>query len=138
LEGSPTDAHNLQKYTVTLVNGSDYPIFEIGLIGARGVPYGAPIRHTEWPPEMRLVGESMYAAVLLPGERYVFRGNWKYRKGFAVSTFREIRATYTWTDDQGRAWQRDGDESPKLLPRPWVWKEFWGDAEYTDEPDTKS
>lgn len=121
---------------MTLVNGSDYPIFEIGLIGARLEILGGPPNHTEWPPEKRLEGDSLYVAVLLPGERHVFRGSWKWRKGFALrgNTVSEQRATYTWIDDQGRAWQRDGSEPPTLLSRRWVWTEFWGNAEYLDEP----
>jgi hypothetical protein len=50
------------------------------------------------------------------------------------NTVSERRVTYTWTDDEGRAWQRDGSQPPTLLSRPWVWMEFWGDAEYLDEP----
>jgi hypothetical protein len=42
--------------TVTLVNGSNYPILDIGLIGARGEILGESISHREWPPEMRLEG----------------------------------------------------------------------------------
>jgi hypothetical protein len=134
--GGPID---LYTFTVTLVNGSDYPIFDIGLIGARLDLLGGPIDHKEWPPENRLegVGQSLYFAVLLPGERHTFRGKWKTRKGYVSkpNTVSERRATYTWKDDQGRGWQRDGNEPPKLLPRPWIWSEFWGNVEYVDESE---
>jgi hypothetical protein len=135
-EGSPIGNADTQIDTLTIVNGSDYPIFDIGLIGARSELLGKPINHVEWPPEMRLEGESLHVAVLLPGERHVFRGHWKWRKDFVWqgNTVSERKATYTWTDDQGRAWQRDGGEPPRLLPRPWVWMEFWGKAEYQNDP----
>jgi hypothetical protein len=135
-EDPPTGNAYPKTDIVTLVNGSDYPIFDIGLIGARSEVLGGSMSHTEWPPEMQLKGDSLHVAVLLPGERHVFRGNWKRKRGFVLggNTVRQLRATYTWTDDQGRAWQRDGSESPALLTRPWVWMEFWGDAEYLDEP----
>lgn len=88
---------------------------------------------------MRLegAGEPLYVAILLPGERHVFRGNWKWRKGFVLrgNTISERRATYTWEDDHGRAWQRDGNEPPKLLPSPWIWGDFWEGAEYVDQPE---
>ena len=150
----PTTADGYAS-TVTLVNGSDYPIFEIALIGARnevmGEPYVKggkvylrsvdktvlPVSHTDWPPEMRLRGESLHVAVLLPGERHVFRGTWKWKKGYVKrggNTFSELRISYTWTDDQGRAWQRDGSKPPDLRERAWVWAEIWGDADYLDEP----
>ena len=139
-EGPPTQDVPVPRATVTLVNGSDYPIFDIGLIGARGEVIAGTISHTEWPPEMRLEGDSLYVAVLLPGERHVFRGNWKWRKDYVLegNQLRQLRATYTWIDDEGRPWQRDGNEPPKLLPRPWVWMEFWGDAKYLDQPSVQA
>jgi hypothetical protein len=93
-EGSPV--HGLS--TVTLVNGSDYPIFDIALIGGRVEELGGVASDREWPPEMRLEGESCHVAVLLPGERHVFRGKWKWRKGFVLAgnTLKQQRASYSW------------------------------------------
>jgi hypothetical protein len=125
--------------TVTLVNGSDYPIFDIGLIGSRLEAFSGPVTDREWPPERRLEGDSLYVAVLLPGERHVFRGQWKWRKDFIMegNTVTQQRQTYTWTDDQGRAWTRDGSEPPKPRSQPWQWMEFWGNAEYSDQPNIR-
>jgi hypothetical protein len=60
---------------VTLVNGSDYPIFDIGLIGSRLEAFSGPVTDREWPPERRLEGDPLYVAVLLPGECHVFRAS---------------------------------------------------------------
>jgi hypothetical protein len=123
---------------VTLVNGSNYPIFDVTLIGARiEEELGEPASDREWPPEMRLGGGSGYVAVLLPGERHVCRGYWKWRRGFALTgnTIKKQRSSYTWIDDQGGAWLRDGSQPPKLLAHPWTFGDFLeGLAEYSDGP----
>ncbi len=118
--------------TVTLVNGSDYPIFEVNLIGARvEEELHEPSSDREWPPELRLGGGSGYVALLLPGERHVCRGYWNL-KG---NTIKKQRTSYTWIDDQGRAWLRDGSEPPKLLSRPWTFGDFLESlAWFSDEP----
>jgi hypothetical protein len=132
--------HGDKADNVTVVNGSDYPIFDIRLIGARVEPLGESVSHTEWPPEVRLEGglegEFLGVAVLLPSESTVFWGLWQWRKGYVIQANKFVRRpTYTWTDDQGRAWRRDGSEPPALLSKPLVWTEFWGDAEYVDPPE---
>jgi hypothetical protein len=131
LPGGDTEA-------VMLVNGSDYPIFEVTLIGARiEDEVGEPASDREWPPELRLGGGQGYVAVLLPGERHVCRGYWQWRRGFALrgNTIKKQRSSYTWTDDQGRAWLRDGSQPPKLLARPWTFGDFMESlAEYSDGP----
>jgi hypothetical protein len=121
---------------VKLVNGSDYPIFDIILIGARLEFVDGSTSDKEWPPEMRLeTSDFLNVEILQPGEHHVFRGSWRWRQFFILTKGLAVRRpVYTWTDDEGRSWQRDGSKPPALLNRPWVWTEIWRDVEYLDEP----
>jgi hypothetical protein len=136
-EGSLTDI-STQRDTVTLFNESDYPIYKVALIGARlEIPGAFIVSHRYWPPENRLQGDSLQIAVLQPGERFIFRGEWKWREDFILigDAVFERRATFTWADNRGQVWQRDGNESPKPLPCSWTWTEIWENITCVDQPN---
>jgi hypothetical protein len=138
-EGLHTDVSTLRD-TVTLVNESDFPIYNIVLIGARLEAPGAfVVSHPYWPPENRLEGDHLQVTVLQPGESHIFRGRWKWREDFVLAgnIVLERRVTYVWADNHGQIWQRDGNESPKYLSRSSAWTNIWGNIKYVDQPNVR-
>jgi hypothetical protein len=127
-----------QKDTVTIVNESDYPIYQVDLLGAwLEIPGAIVVRSIYRAPENRLEGEALQVEVLQPGERHTFRGEWKWRADFILSgnIILERRTAFAWTDNQERDWQRGGNELPKSHPRSW---RRWGFNQYVDEPNIRS
>lgn len=136
-EGPLTDV-SAQKDTITIANGSDYPIYKLDLIGAwLEIPGAIVVRSIYRAPENQLEGDALQVDVLQAGERYVFRGKWKWREDFILAgdIAWERRTIFAWTDSQGQEWRRVGNESPKPHPRAWS---NWGNIKYADQPNIRS